>query len=71
VISLSSHLTQIRDLPVRENLAIGLRAIQKAGHAGSGKESVVLGFESSQLLAAHIGATTRHHHGGIPSQERK
>jgi hypothetical protein len=34
------------------------------------KESL-LGLDGGQLLAAHIGAAARHHHGGIPAQQRQ
>jgi hypothetical protein len=32
---------------------------------------MVFGLESSQLLTSDVGAATRHHHGGIPSEERE
>ena len=32
---------------------------------------MVLGLERRQLLAAHIGAAARHHHRGIPAQQRQ
>ncbi len=36
-----------------------------------GEQRVVFGLERGQLLAAHVGTATRHHHGGVPAQERE
>ena len=71
MIALPAHLTQVRDLPVDETLAIGLGPVQQAGNSGRGKQSMVLGLERSELLTSNVGAATRHHHGSIPSQERE
>ena len=30
---------------------------------------MVFGLERRQLLAAHVGAAARHHHGGVPAQD--
>ena len=71
VVALAAHLAQIRDLPIDEALAVRLRAIQETGDSRRGEQSVVFGLERGELLAADVRAATRHHHGGIPSQERK
>ncbi len=71
VVALPAHLAQVRDLPVGEDLDIGLRPVQQTGDARRGEQSVVLGLERGELFAANVRATTRHHHRGIPSQQRK
>ena len=71
MIALATHLAQIGNLPVGQALAVGLSAIQQPGNPGCGEQSMVLGLERGELFTSNVGATTRHHHGGIPSQERE
>ena len=71
VVALAAHLAQVGELPVLESLGVGLRAIQQARDARRGQQRVVLGLERGQLLAAHVGAAARHHHRGVPAQQRE
>ncbi len=71
MVALAAHLAQIRDLPVLEALGVGLRAVQQARDPRRGEQRVVLGLERGQLFAAHVGAAARHHHGGVPAQQRQ
>ena len=71
MVALAAHLAQVRDLPVGEALGIGLRPVQEPGDARRGEQSVVFGLERGELLAANVRATARHHHRGVPAQQRK
>jgi hypothetical protein len=71
MVALAAHLPQIRYLPIGEALAVRLRAVQESGDTGSREESVEFGLERGKLFAANVRATTRHHHSGVPAQERQ
>jgi hypothetical protein len=71
MVTLPAHLAQVRDLPVRKDLDIGLCPVHETGDAGRGEQSVVFGLERGELFAANVRATTRHHHGGVPPEQRK
>ena len=71
MIALAAHLAQIRHLPVEQTLCIGLGAVQQAGDARRGEQRVMLGLQRRKLLAAHVRASARHHHGGVPAKERQ
>jgi hypothetical protein len=69
VIALAPHLAKIGYLPIGKTLGVGLRPVQQSGDPGGRKQSVVLSFERRELLAAHVGASARHHYSGVPAQE--
>ena len=71
MVTLATHLAKIGNLPIDETLAVGLSAVQKTGDTRRGEQGVVLSLERGELLASHVGAATRHHYRGIPSQERE
>jgi len=71
VVTLPTHLAEIGDLPVNETLAVGLGTIQQTSDSRSGQQRVMLGLERRKLFASDVRATARHHHGRIPSEERK
>jgi len=71
MVALAAHLAQVGDLPVRETLGVGLRAVEQTRDPRRGQQCVVLRLQRSELLAAHVGAAARHHHGGIPAQQRQ
>ena len=71
MVALAAHLAQVRDLPVLQALDIGLGAIQQARDARRRKQGVVLRLQGSELLATHVRAAARHHHGGIPAKQRQ
>ena len=70
MIALPTHLTQIRDLPVDESLAVGTRPVEEPGDAGGRQLRVMLGLERGKLLATHLRAAARHHDRSVPAQER-
>src|SRR5882672_10483086 len=67
-VALSTHLAQVRDLPVLEAAGIRLRAIEQPRDFWRRDQCVVFGLECGELLAANVGAATRHHHRGVPAQ---
>ena len=71
VIALAAHLAQIGERPILELRGPRFRALQQPCHFRCGEQGMVLGFERRQLFAAHIGAAARHHHRGIPAQQRQ
>ena len=48
-----------------------LGALQEPCHLGCGQQGVMLGLEGRQLLPAHVGAASGHHHGRVPAQQRE
>jgi hypothetical protein len=71
VVALAPHLTQVGPLPVFELRRIRLRTFDQARYARRGQQGVALGVERRELLAANVGAATRHHDGGIPAQDAR
>src|SRR4051812_2072221 len=71
VIALATHLAKIRNLPIDEPLAVRLGAVEKASDSRRGQQRMMLGLERRKLFTSDVCAATRHHDGGIPSQERK
>ena len=71
VIALAAHLAQVRHLPIRQALGVGLRAVEQPGDSGSGEQRVVLGLERGELVTANVGTASRHHHRGVPTQKRQ
>ena len=71
MVALAAHLAQVRELPVFESLRVRLRAIEQPRDARRGEQRVILGLERGELLTAHLGAAARHHHGGVPAQQRQ
>ncbi len=71
VIALTPHFPQIGDLPVDKALGIGLGPVQKSRDTRGRQQSVILGFEGSELFSANIRASARHHHRRVPTQERQ
>ena len=70
VIALTAHLAQVRRLPVLQPWAFACARSSSRVIAGR-EQRVVFGLERRQLLAADIGAAARHHHRGIPAQQRQ
>ena len=71
MVTLTTHFAKIGHLPIDQALAVRLGAIEKARDSRGGEQCVMLGFERRELFASDVGTATRHHHRGIPSQERK
>ena len=71
MVTLATHFAQIGDLPIDQTLTVRLGAIEKSRDARGGKQRVVLGLERRELFASDVCTATRHHHRGIPPQERK
>ena len=71
MIALAPHLAKIRNLPVGKALGIRLGAIEQPDDARRREERVMLGLERGELLAANIRAPPRHHHRGVPAQQRE
>jgi len=70
MVALAAHLVQIGERPVFQLRGARFGALQQARHFRGGEQGVVFGLERRQLLAAHIGAAARHHHGRVPAQQR-
>jgi hypothetical protein len=71
VVTLTTHFSKIGNLPVDEALTVGLGTIQEARYARCGEKSVMLCLERGELFAANVRAASRHHHRGVPSEERE
>ena len=71
VVALAAHLAQVGELPVLELRLVGLRALDQPRHLRRRQQRVAFGLERGQLLAAHVGAAARHHHGRIPAQQAR
>ncbi len=71
MVALAAHLVQIGERPILQLGGARLCALQQARHFRRGEQGVMLGLERRQLLATHIGAAARHHHRGIPAQQRQ
>ena len=71
MIALAAHLAQVGELPVGKALGVRLRAIEEPRDARRGQKGVVFGFKRGALFTAQVGAATRHHHRGVPAQERE
>jgi hypothetical protein len=71
VVTLATHLTKIRQLPIDQTLAIRLGAIEQTDDPRGSEQRVMLGFERRELLTSDVCTATRHHDRGIPAEERK
>ena len=70
VVALAAHLAQIGERPVLELGGARLGPLQEPRHLGGGEQSMSLGLERRQLVAANVRAAARHHHRRIPAQQR-
>src|ERR1700726_2815205 len=71
MVALPAHLVQVRDLPVGQTLGVRLSPVQEPGDARRREQRVMFGFQRRELLAANVGATARHHHRRVPTQQRE
>ena len=71
VVALPAHLAQIGERPILHLRGARLGALEQPRHFRRREQGVMLGLQRRQLLAAHIGTAARHHHRGIPAQQRQ
>jgi len=70
VVALPAHLAQVGKRPILHLRSARLRALQQPRHFRRRQQGVMLSFQRRQLLAADIGTAARHHHRGVPAQQR-